>query len=118
MWGLGPQAGSLAGLIGAAVGLASYASAESGARDPRVANYQRNELRGALLRQHDSTHGFVFFYVPSEKQMTETVELIVRLHDAEDESSIAVRVPLTGPLLKIGPPRAEGENVPEDPPKP
>lgn len=61
MWGLGPQAGALAGLVGAAVGATSLAIAEGSARDPRTADLQRKELRGSLLRQNNSTNGFIFF---------------------------------------------------------
>jgi hypothetical protein len=100
MWGLGPQAGSLAGLIGAAAGLAGYAAAESGARDPRVANYQRNELRGALLRKNDATHGFVFFSLAADEPAPERAELVLRLHDVADESSFAIRLPLAGSFLR------------------
>ena len=106
MWGLGPQAGSMAGLIGAAVGVTSLAAAEAGAKDPRVAHYQRIELRGALLRQHESTHGFIFFHIPQDKQLPDTAELVVRLNDAVDESSFSVRLPLSGLILQAGSPGA------------
>jgi hypothetical protein len=90
----------MAGLIGAAVGVASLAAAEAGAKDPRIAHYQRIELRGALLRQHESTHGFIFFYILPDKQLPDTAELVVRLNDAVDESSFSVRLPFSGLICK------------------
>ena len=98
------QAGSMVGLIGAAVGVASLAAAEAGVKDPRIAHYQRIELRGALLRQHESTHGFIFFHIPPDRQFPDAAELVVRLNDAVDESSLSVRLPLSGLILQTGSP--------------
>jgi hypothetical protein len=100
MWGLGPQAGAVSGLVGAAVGVTSFAIAEGSVRDPRTADLQRKELRGALLRQNDSTNGFIFFYIPLDKQLPDNAELVVQLHDILDESSFAVRLPLTQLILR------------------
>ncbi len=111
MYGLGPQAGAAAGLFGVLIGVTSLAVAETGARDPRVVNYRENELRGALLRKNDSTHGFVFFYAPSDKQLSNSADLVVRFNDAADESSFTVRLLVS--ILKAGPPAAEKESATE-----
>ncbi len=111
LWGLGPQVGAVSGLIGATIGLGSLAVAEASVNNPRIAHYQKIELRAAVLRQNESTHGFVFFYVPPDNQLSDTAVMNVRLHDAEDDSSFSVRLPLSGLRFETQSPGSKPEKT-------
>jgi hypothetical protein len=89
------------------IGYLASSRAEEQARTARIDNYRDKQFPEVTLTPQQTAHGMVFFIPPPATPAFDQAVLVVRLLDAEQQSTLA-RVPLSG----LGYRGAAARNVP------